>query len=161
MLQASINTLHLFCDVLGQLKAEEYTESHELLARASIGQHTRHIIELYQCLLNGYEESALCYDNRKRDIRIETDVDFAIESLKDIQSKLEKPNKLMKLVLQDESGSYTIETNYEREVLYNLEHAIHHHALIKVALIPMTHIDVPAEFGVAPSTLAFRKSCAQ
>lgn len=161
MLQASIDTLQLFERVLLQLQAEQYTASHELLAHASIGQHSRHVIELYQCLLKGYESGSICYDKRERDIRIETDLAFALESLQAIALTLDRPNKTMELVLDGEDQSCKIETNYNREVLYNLEHTIHHHALIKVALIPMANVEVPLEFGVAPSTLAFRKSCAQ
>lgn len=161
MLQASINTLQLFEQVLRQLEPEQYTASHELLAHASIGQHSRHIIELYQCLLKGYESGRVCYDKRERDIRIETDLDFALETIEVISAGLDRPNRSMNLILEGEDGPCTIETNYDREVLYNLEHAIHHHALMKVALIPMDSVDVPVEFGVAPSTLAFRKSCAQ
>ena len=161
MLQTSIFTLQLFRGILGQLQNAQYTQQHDLLAHASIGQHTRHIIELYQCLLDGYATGEVCYDNRKRDIRIETDLEVAVASLEKIEYSLDRPNKDLRLVLEGEQGNCQIDSNYNREVLYNLEHAIHHHALIKVALIPMTVIDVPAEFGVAPSTLAFRKSCAQ
>ena len=161
MLQTSISTLQMFRSILARLRNTQYTQQHELLANASIGQHSRHIIELYQCLLTGYEEGKVCYDQRKRDLRIETDLSFAIEALKQVEEQLDQPNKALCLVLESEEGYRQIETNYEREVLYNLEHAIHHHALIKVALIPMSDITVPDEFGVAPSTLAFRKSCAQ
>ena len=45
--------------------------------------------------------------------------------------------------------------------MYNLEHAIHHHALIKVGLKIMTKIELPESFGVAPSTIQYRKVCAQ
>lgn len=161
MLQTSISTLQLFRSILARLQNNQYTEQHELLANASIGQHSRHIIELYQCLLAGYSKGVVCYDQRKRDIRIETDVDLAIETLQEIEERLDRPNKALRLVLESEEGSCEIESNYNREVLYNLEHAIHHHALIKVALISMSNVAIPEEFGLAPSTLAFRKSCAQ
>jgi len=54
-----------------------------------------------------------------------------------------------------------IETNYYRELLYNLEHCIHHQALIRVALFQMENIKVNANFGVAPSTIEYRKQCVQ
>ena len=54
-----------------------------------------------------------------------------------------------------------LDSNYYREVMYNLEHAIHHHALIKVAIIHFTDLDLPDSFGVAPSTMEYRKACAQ
>jgi hypothetical protein len=45
--------------------------------------------------------------------------------------------------------------------MYNLEHLIHHEALIKVAITSMTEVAIPESFGVAPSTLQYRKECAQ
>ena len=54
-----------------------------------------------------------------------------------------------------------IETNYNRELLYNLEHCIHHQALIKVALLQSESITVDANFGVARSTIEYRNQCAQ
>jgi hypothetical protein len=47
-----------------------------------------------------------------------------------------------------------------RELLYNLEHCIHHQALIKVAVLESDTIFVNENFGVARSTLNIEK-CAQ
>ena len=52
-----------------------------------------------------------------------------------------------------------IESSFERELVYCLEHSIHHKALIKVALreYALTHL-VSNSFGVAPSTLKSRST---
>ncbi|HTH31951.1 MAG TPA: hypothetical protein VL946_11450, partial [Lacibacter sp.] len=47
--------------VLDQLTTEQYKTPSENLSGATIGQHTRHIIELFQCLLNGYATGRICY----------------------------------------------------------------------------------------------------
>ena len=54
-----------------------------------------------------------------------------------------------------------IETNYYREVAYNLEHTIHHMALIRVGITEISNIQLPDDFGVASSTVKYRKQCAQ
>jgi RNA-binding protein YhbY len=54
-----------------------------------------------------------------------------------------------------------IESNYTRELLYNLEHSIHHQALIKVAILQNNSIIIDENFGVAHSTIEYRKKCAQ
>ena len=56
-----------------------------------------------------------------------------------------------------------IKSSVERELVYCLEHAIHHMALIKVAAIDQSIVEkVGANFGVAPSTIRNRsESCAQ
>ena len=54
-----------------------------------------------------------------------------------------------------------IDSNYYRELLYNLEHCIHHQALIKVAVLKNENLKVDANFGVARSTIEYRKQCVQ
>lgn len=54
-----------------------------------------------------------------------------------------------------------IETNYHRELLYNLEHCIHHQALIKVAVLQCESVKIDDNFGVARSTIEYRNQCAQ
>jgi hypothetical protein len=113
------------------------------------------------CLLVNYETEIINYDKRQREMKIQTDVDYAITILQNQVNTLEKPNKSLSLVHNCYSESELLPTNYYRELLYNLEHSIHHQALIKVALFSFPHIRVSDSFGVAPSTLAYRKECAQ
>jgi hypothetical protein len=47
---------------------------------------------------------------------------------------LEKENKKIELQQIIDNEEVRIESNYFRELLYNLEHCIHHQALIKVAV---------------------------
>ena len=54
-----------------------------------------------------------------------------------------------------------INTNYFREIIYNLEHCIHHQALIRVAIEECTDLQLPESFGVAPSTLLYRERVLQ
>lgn len=133
----------------------------ESLSGASIGQHTRHIIELYQCLLNGYDTGIVNYDNRKRDLLLETGREAAINALLYISTKLEQPDKEIAIQYELHGSPLLIVSNYFREVYYNLEHCIHHQALIKVGLVTLGFHPVPEQFGVAPSTIQYRKQCAQ
>jgi hypothetical protein len=76
---------------LHQLSGEEYTRPSKTLFHASIGQHVRHIIELFLCLEKGYDSGIVNYEKRKRDYRIETEKDLAIQLLKDIYHRIERP----------------------------------------------------------------------
>lgn len=138
-----------------------YIHPVESLSGASIGQHSRHIIELYQCLLNGYETGMVNYDARKRDLLLETNHEAAVDALQYISSKLEQPDKEITIQYELNESPLFIRSNYFREVYYNLEHCIHHQALIKVGLLTMQMHSVSAQFGVAPSTIQYRKQCAQ
>jgi hypothetical protein len=104
------------------------------------------------------------YEKRPRDLAIETDKVFAEELLQEIFRKLNRPNK--DLVLEacyDEHATQpiTITTNYYREIAYNLEHTIHHMALIRVGITEVSGIQLSDDFGVASSTVKYRKQCAQ
>lgn len=161
MIPTNQQTLSEFAAVLFHLENEVYTTPCKLLTNATIGQHTRHIIELYQCLLNGYAVAEVSYDKRKRDKHIEQDVTFAIQQIQLIQQALPKPDKKLFIEYELNGNTVRIESNYFREVMYNLEHTIHHQALIKVAINQLSDFVVSDSFGVAPSTLQFRNQCVQ
>ncbi len=149
------STLGQLSNLLQQLDEPTYTKVHPALGLASIGEHTRHIIEMFTCLQKKYENGFINYDERERNRVIETSIQEALNQINHINEHLDKPNKT--LVLSQADGTQ-IESNYYRELLYNLEHCIHHQALIKVTLYNATDIILSSHFGVAPSTIAYRKS---
>jgi hypothetical protein len=158
----SAEALNSLADALQQLPEQSlYSNPCEALSNATIGQHTRHIIELYQCLIEGYPSGKINYDHRKRNQLYENNIPAAIEVIREIQKDLEQPDKQVSIFCGTDDNSVCIESNYYREVLYNLEHCIHHQALIKVALLSIKSINIADGFGVAPSTLQYRQECAQ
>ena len=162
MLIPSINnSLNELVDLMNQLSHEEYSSSCRELSNATIGEHTRHIIEMFQCLENQYDLGIVNYDKRERNVRIQTDTAFAIEKIVSIQQNLVKENKNLTLLQIIDGEEIHIESNYFRELLYNLEHCIHHQALIKVAILQCDTVKIDPNFGVARSTIEYRNQCAQ
>ena len=158
----SVEALNSLADALQQLPEQSlYTSPCEALSNATIGQHTRHIIELYQCLIEGYAAGKINYDDRKRNPLYENEIPAAVAVIREIQQNLEQSDKEVSIFCGTDDNSVCIESNYYREVLYNLEHCIHHQALIKVALLSIKNIHIADGFGVAPSTLQYRQECAQ
>ncbi|MEM8527896.1 MAG: DinB family protein [Bacteroidota bacterium] len=146
--------------VMERLTQEEYTQKLSVLSNSSIGAHTRHLIELFQQLLSGYESSKIDYDSRKRNLKIQQSVNYAVECMFDIITNLDRPNKVLQLKSVC-SEDIPIESNYYREVLFNIEHCIHHQAIIKIGLLQLGE-DVQNEtFGIAKSTIKHKKVCAQ
>src|SRR5215470_15175733 len=130
--QAIQNVFVQLSDSMSQLENEQYTRPSKTLFNATIGQHVRHIIELFICLEKGYETGLVNYEKRKRDLLIETNKDFANELLQSVYTRLGKPNKKLLLESNYEDHSeeeITVATNYYREIIYNLEHTVHHMAL--------------------------------
>jgi hypothetical protein len=162
MLNSSIyKTLNELSELLSKLSNEDFSKPCPALSNSSIGEHTRHVIEMFQCLEKQYDLGVVNYDKRKRDQYIQTDTIFAKQSIDLILNQLDKPNKFIQLQQFINGEEILIESNYHRELLYNLEHCIHHQALIKVAILQLENILVNDNFGVACSTIEFRKQCAQ
>ena len=151
-------------NLLDQLTPAQYIHPGKLLSQSSIGQHVRHVIELFTCLEDGYASGTVNYEKRKRDRRIETEKALAVAMLETIVAGLDKENRFLRLEAtyndaHDEPLQF--DTNYYREIAYNLEHAIHHMALIKVGIGEVSNMAMPDTFGVAPSTLKHKKVCVQ
>ena len=165
MLQNAINNVFLQLTAsLEQLNDVQYSMECSILSNATIGKHLRHVIELFQSLEQGYSTGIVNYDKRKRDTRIETDKEFALTLLSEIRNGLNKVNK--DLILEssydeDSNEVVSIKTNYNREIAYNLEHTIHHMALIRVGINAVSDIQLPENYGVASSTVRHRQECAQ
>lgn len=161
LIQSLKNNLSENIELLRQITNDEFTQKNPELSNATIGEHMRHIIELMGCLLDNYEQGIINYDNRNRNIQIQSDVNCAISILEKQLTIIDKQNKQLSLIHNCFSTEEVLPTNYFRELLYNLEHSIHHQALIKVALYNFPHITISDSFGVAPSTLEYRKQCVQ
>jgi hypothetical protein len=148
--------------LISHLTEGQYRHQSAYLSQSTIGQHVRHIIEFYFCLLQQPNTEIVNYDDRKRDLEIETNLAYAIMKTNEIIMRLTKIRTNKPLILK---GNFTLtstlttfcETNLERELLYCLEHSIHHQALIKVGLLEQ-HIAVSENFGNAPSTIRFRST---
>lgn len=143
---------------LAQVNPDDYADFSPVLKTSSIGQHVRHILELYECLLSNYESGVVCYDDRKRDKKLETEVHSAVAKIKEVQSNIQFTDKVLLLKMAVGSDFEFIQTSYNRELYYNLEHCIHHQALIKIACNELDYIVLPSSFGVARSTMDYVKS---
>lgn len=149
--------LRQLMEVLQNLSLDEYSSRLPLLDQSSIGAHCRHIIELFQQLLYGYDADSVNYESRERNKDIETNIEFAMDSIAHLISKLDKSDKaiaLRSIYLSDEKR---IQTTYFRELIYNIEHCIHHQAIIKIGLLSIGKNLSDHSFGVAKSTIDFRR----
>lgn len=163
---SSEQVLRQLVGLIDQLKDEQFASSLPILSGNTIGKHIRHIIELYDQLLNGYESGIVNYDDRQRDQRIETESSYAINKLMQIisecESKSDKPIQLIVDYSVDDHTNVKVNSSYKRELAYNMEHAIHHMAIIKMAVEnEFEKIILDKSFGVAPSTLRYNATCAQ
>jgi uncharacterized damage-inducible protein DinB len=158
---ASKNVLDQLLVVLDQINSDDYKRVNATLG-ASIGQHVRHIIEFYLRLIKGLKTGIVNYDLRDRDIRIETDIEFARETIRSIGGLVDgTETRILKLELNygnEDENNLVVDTNFQRELVYNIEHAIHHMAIIKNELKESCdYIELPSGFGIASSTIRYKK----
>ena len=167
LIHHNIKKLEEIKSLLHQLPSDLYTNPKEILNEATIGQHFRHILEFYICLEKGAKTGTVSYDDRKRNSLIETDRDYAIDVIEElihfINSMKGDCSLTMRANYSPASEEQTIiQTSLYRELAYTLDHTVHHLAIIKIALSEdEDKVEVDSNFGVAPSTIRYRKQCAQ
>ncbi len=162
--QFSVAILSQLEEVVDQLNNDLYCNTMEVFSGASIGQHIRHILEFYTCIIEQKDAGELCYDTRKRDVALEENKTTALNFIQRIKQELKSFSEDKNLVLISTLQDTEIITpsSLSREMLYALEHAVHHMAIIKIGLlIGCPKILIPKNFGVADSTIQYRDQCAQ
>ncbi|NML59331.1 DinB family protein [Chryseobacterium cheonjiense] len=162
MIKSIENNLYELSQILSPVSVQLYTRESKYLFGSSIGQHVRHILEMYEVLLEGYSSGRFSFENRKRNHTLEENVREMLCTVEKIAAEINKKDKELICVLYDQTNiQQELKTTYFRELLYCFEHGIHHQALIKVALKEFEWENIPENFGVAPSTIKFRLTCAQ
>jgi hypothetical protein len=153
--------LDQLASILGQMNADHYALKIPTL-NASVSQHIRHILEFYICLFEGLKSGMINYDKRKRDPRIENDIAFTLELIDNIKTNISNQTVNVDLRLElrygkeESEDSIRLSTNYYRELAYNIEHTIHHLAIIKQTITEhFNYVELPEHFGIASSTVRF------
>lgn len=160
----SSHILGQLSDAMRQLAPEDFSRTSRALSNATVGQHLRHTLEFFICLERGLSSGVVNYDNREHDERMEMDKDLAIEVIVRISSFIRTLKENHPLVLEvgydvDTDETQSMETNVFRELTYNIEHAVHHMAMIKIGLRDVApYVVIPPDFGVAVSTRRHKAS---
>lgn len=165
LLKDSIAILDQGNDFLSQLSSASYQEKKPNCFDSSIGGHIRHNLDHYWSLLRGLSDGYVDYDARARDPRVESDPHYATGFSKEIISELRsiKPSELdMQVRVKMDTGSHLLPqdswagSTVRRELQFLLSHTVHHYALISI-LCQQLGVEVPAGFGIAPSTFKHRQ----
>ena len=147
--------------ILSQIKQGDYNTSLATLKNASIGKHVRHILEFYECLLFNNFNNIVNYDTRKRNLLLEENVEYTkdfISKIIDSLSKIED-NSTILLMSTYQEQTISMESSMYREITYNIEHTVHHLAIISIAIpIHFDYINLSVNFGYADSTIQYLKS---
>lgn len=142
-----------------RLSAQSFTGVSEHCPGGSVGAHVRHCLDFYLAFLDGVAEGRVDYDDRRRDVELETGPARALRAFEEIAERLQAlriaDRDATVLVRGDGSthgaGVWT-RSSIGRELQFLLSHTIHHFALIGF-MLRANGIAVDVPFGVAPSTV--------
>lgn len=144
-------------------------DSYQFIAKpafeASIGQHLRHILDLYCALRNSEESQFVDYNIRRRGCALESDIALGIMELKEVlqwfknlpeESLAEKRTVSAEVSVSTEK-IVSAESTFARELCYTACHLTHH--LSSMAAISRLYgHKTDLNYGVAPSTATFNRS---
>jgi uncharacterized damage-inducible protein DinB len=161
--EACSNILNQLTDLVEQISESDYVKPAETLSHSTIGQHLRHTLEFFMCFEHGFDKGVVNYDKRAHDKLIESDKFLALASIDRITGFV---NHLTDKRLQLEVGYdleketfVTIDTTATRELVYNIEHAVHHMAIMKIGIKEIaSYIKLAPDFGIAASTIRYKEN---
>lgn len=137
---------------------------------SSIGQHLRHIVDLYLALMsegmmgNAPQQECIDYDVRRRGAPVESRRDVGVAEMKAIRHWLTQitANDLASEVWVNtevaltEQQSVAVKSSFARELCFASSHLTHHLAIM-AAIAKMAGKTVDSALGLAPATATFTR----
>lgn len=149
--------IDLLKESLAQLDDNQFITPLESFDGATIGQHTRHVVEHFQSLINAQQTKYINYDDRARSLILETNIEQCCIAFDQIKNKIESIDFEIEVnqdFLKGGAASEIIKSSYFREVLYNIDHLVHHQALMKIGLLQLLpHMHISKHYGYADATI--------
>lgn len=161
---ASHNILIQLDSLVDQLSQDDFCKPIDTLGGSTIGQHLRHTLEFFICLQAGVVKGSVNYDKREHDKLIESDKVIAVAALQGIKKFIDSHHENTELKLEvgydvSKEQFVTVDTNYARELVYNIEHAVHHMAIMKIGIHQAApYVKLPHDFGIAASTIRYQEA---
>lgn len=165
IIKGSIESLEQVIEFIETMDDVIYQQAPKPLFDSSIGQHLRHILDLYIALIAPTKPLVIDYDVRRRGITLES---VRLEGLKELQQVRTwllalDPSELTQAVqISTEVSVASVQTiqcdsSFGRELCFASSHLIHHLALM-VAIAKYLGQQVSADLGLAPTTATFLRS---
>jgi len=149
--------------LLREVDAPSYARPIALFDGSTLGQHVRHIVDFYYCLLRGIDLGCVDYADRERNPLIEQDPLQALRSLDEICRRVGRlPETQAVTVWADFSADrrearVRLQSTVGRELLFAYDHAVHHLAIIRIGIkAAFPNLNIDEQLGIAPATLKYR-----
>ncbi len=162
VINANTQALEQILSLIACAKGRIYSEVPQGMTSA-IGRHVRHVLDHYTALQIGIKKNEIDYDLRSRDSEVETDSDLAVEKINKTMEwmrghiRLDAPLLMKTEVSLDCQETCVVESSLKRELVYLLNHTVHHVAYITLVLRTLG-ITVDQHVGIAPATQSYIRS---
>lgn len=148
--------------LLGEIQDADYGASPRGLEPHRVGSHLRHVLEFYECFIQGLPMDRVDYDSRRRDESVENSRYSAAAKICSLIKRLEavadmRAEAAIGVRLENAIDATYLRSTIGRELQAISSHTIHHFALIAMTL-RMHGYTVDPDFGMSPSTLRYRAS---
>ena len=165
VIEGNIEAIAQASDFIENLKEGEYSREHNAVFVSSIGQHLRHVLDLYFALIHPKQTWLVDYDHRRRGFLVETKRKQGLKELKIVRQWLKElteeqicqPCTIQTEVKLSCSKPVLVQTTIERELCFVASHLTHHLALM-AAMARSRGQDVEVGVGMAPATLTHLRS---
>lgn len=164
LIETNVDLLFQGVALLNQISDAAYMDVAPGPMKQRVGAQIRHVLEFYECFLDGVESAHVDYDARQRDELLERSRTVAITRMMCIAGRLRamaglRADSVVWTAMEDHpetTGCRFLMSSVGRELQVLCSHTIHHYALVAFTLAAHG-IAVKKTFGVAPSTLRYRE----
>lgn len=155
----SLQPVKIVCEVLLQMPDHKGQQHFESL---NVGRHFRHVYDHFYAVFDGAKSGVVDYNYRRRDALVERDMVLSMEAVDAIvnqcwqlgEQSLPECIDVVSEVDCHQEKNYAFTSNVERELLYLINHSVHHLAYVKL-LLKSEGINLPESIGLAPSTASY------
>ncbi len=149
-------------ELLDQLNQNIYTQPLQVFHQGTIGEHIRHILEFYICLIEEAACTKVDYSTRRRNLALSQEIHHARTAIQYIEDTIPDLYEHQNLQIVNEYGEESpclkdeCFSSIGRELQYAFDHAIHHLAIVRIGIESnWPTVQVNPQLGIAPSTLQY------
>lgn len=162
---ASLEVVEQLITFISDMTKSEYQFIAKPLFTSTIGQHLRHIVDLYRAIQLGLDSRVINYDYRRRGALIETDRHEGIKELESLRSWLQTldstafdmPVSINSEISLSQQTSETYISSLGRELNFASSHLIHHLAIM-AAIAKSAGMNANPSLGTAPATATYNRN---
>jgi hypothetical protein len=125
---------------------------------SSIGAHIRHVLDRAHCVVEGFTNKNIDYDNRRRQKALEQNPQLCVKELERILSEIRNfkgdldETVYVSETVREDGLKVNIKSTYNRELLDIILHMVHHLATMKF-ILEKNGVMMDKDFGKNVSTI--------